>query len=85
MTPIGFNSVAAQAYSGVQRSSTAGVNGAVEAVGRNRPAIDSQSRDSGFKLPQNATPKGDWVLSENANPQAFDANARPGTYLNIVV
>jgi hypothetical protein len=81
MTPIGpSSSSASQVYSGVQRSDNSDTNrNAVKAQANRTPA------GSSFQLPNNATPKGDWVLSENANPQNFEANAPRGSYLNVVV
>ena len=82
MTPInsGSNSVASQVYSGVQRNDTSDANRAAKAAQPNREAPSK-----GFQVPQNATPRGDWVLSENANPQSFESNAPRGSYLNLVV
>lgn len=81
MSVIGTNSIAAQVYGGVQRSNASG-NGPQAAKA---PSNRSAESGSGFQMPNNATPRGDWVLSENANPQNFDAGAPRGTYLNVVV
>jgi hypothetical protein len=83
MTPIGpSSSSASQVYSGVQRndSSDTNRNASVNAQSNRAP-----SGGSSFQVPQSATPRGDWVLSENANPQNFEANAPRGSYLNVVV
>jgi hypothetical protein len=85
MTPIGpSSSSASQVYSGVQRndSSDTNRNASVSAQSNRAPSGNS---NSSFQLPTNATPKGDWVLSENANPQNFEANAPRGSYLNVLV
>ena len=83
MTPIGSNSVASQVYSGVQRGNTGDTaRAAASSVQQpNRQAAGSNA----FTLPNKATPRGDWVLSENANPQDFEAGAPRGSYLNVVV
>jgi len=82
MTTIGSNSIAAQVYGSVQKTngSPNGPAGAVKA-----PSNRSADAGSAFQLPNNATPRGDWVLSENANPQSFEAGAPRGSYLNVVV
>lgn len=80
MTVIGSNSIAAQIYGGVQRSDAAAGTQTVKA-----PSNRMAETGNGFQLPSNATPRGDWVLSENANPQNFEAGAPRGTYLNLVV
>jgi len=80
MAVVGSNSVASQVYSGVQ-----GRVGGGQGPVREKPSVSTVSGDSGFRLPSSATPRGDWVLSENANPQAFDGNAPRGSYLNVVV
>lgn len=82
MAIIGSNSIVAQVYSGVQR--TGSNAGSVNQVNK---SPTNRSMDSGneFSLPSKATPRGDWVLSENANPQNFEAGAPRGTYLNVVV
>lgn len=79
MTTIGTNSTAAQLYGGVQRTNNSPVNG-VKA-----PSNRADKTEDEVSVPRNATPRGDWVLSENANPQSFDANAPRGSYLNLVV
>ncbi len=78
MNILTSNAVAAQVYGGIQGR---GKNDTP--VGRN--AASPTSPVSDFRLPQNATPHGDWVLSENATPQNFDSGAPRGTYLNLVV
>ncbi len=82
MAVIGSNSVASQVYSGVQSRVGGGLQ---QGPARDKPAVSGIAGDSGFRLPSSATPRGDWVLSENANPQAFDGNAPRGSYLNVVV
>lgn len=77
MNPISSNSVVSQIYNGIQ--------GRGNTIDASRNAYRQGSTSSEFRLPQNATPQGEWVLSENANPQNFDANAQRGTYLNVVV
>ncbi len=77
MNPIGSSSVASQIYSGVQSRGNSNALGAA-----NR---QSTSSGASFQLPSNATPRGDWDLSENAPAQSFDANSQRGSYLNIVV
>lgn len=77
MSLLASNAVAAQVYGGIQ-----GRNKNDAPVGR---GASPTSAVSDFRLPQNATPHGDWVLSENANPQNFDSGAVRGTYLNLVV
>ena len=82
MTPIGSNSVAAQQYSSVQR----GNSGDAARISAAKPQVNREEEErSSFALPSKATPKGDWVLSENANPQSFDSGAPRGSYLNLVV
>jgi hypothetical protein len=83
MAPVGpSSSSASQVYNGVQRNDGSDTNrNAVKAQANRTSAGGSSS----FQLPSNATPKGDWVLSENANPQNFEANAPRGSYLNVVV
>lgn len=78
MNPIGSNSVASQVYGGVQRN-----NGESQRTA-SRSSSERVEKDSGFKLPSSATPRGDWVLGE-ANPQSFEPNSPRGTYLNVVV
>ena len=80
MAIIGSNSIAAQLYGGVQKAGSGASVSGVKA-----PSSRSAESGSAFSLPNNATPKGDWVLSENANPQSFDAGAPRGSYLNVVV
>lgn len=80
MTVVGSNSIAAKIYGGVQRSDASATTQAVKA-----PSNRSAETGNEFRLPSNATPRGDWVLSENANPQNFEAGAPRGTYLNLVV
>ncbi|MDB5478676.1 MAG: hypothetical protein JWM96_1171 [Alphaproteobacteria bacterium] len=80
MSTIGSNSVAAQAYSGVQRS-----NGEANRASATISRSPSKGSEGEFKMPMNATPRGSWVLSENANPQDFEAGSPRGTYLNVVV
>jgi len=77
MNPITSSSFAAQVYNGVQRTNSPSVKG-VEARA-------PRQEETGFRLPSNATPQGNWVLSENANPQNFDSNSPRGSYLNVVV
>ena len=82
MSPIGpSSSSASQIYSGVQRSDNSDTNRNAVKAQANR----TSSGGSSFQLPTNATPRGDWVLSENANPQNFEASAPRGSYLNLVV
>lgn len=82
MNPIGSNSFAAQIYNGIQgrlgldRQAQSRQNSAQGAV---------EEQVSEFTLPMNATPRGDWVLSESANPQNFDPASPRGSYLNVVV
>ena len=78
MNVLTSNAVAAQVYAGIKEKKKND-----SPVGRNSASPASAVSD--FRLPQNATPKGDWVLSENANPQNFDSGAPRGTYLNLVV
>lgn len=85
MTVIGSNSIAAQVYSGVQRSNGSGAGTQAVKAPSNRLAGTGEETGNEFRLPNNATPRGDWVLSENANPQNFEAGAPRGTYLNVVV
>lgn len=75
MNPLTSTSFAAQIYNGVQRTNS---------TARGIEAAPSRS-DEGFRLPSNATPRGDWVLSENADPQGFEAGSPRGSYLNVVV
>lgn len=84
MNPVGSNSMAAQMYSGIQRTGPDSGRAQSRAP-NNLPALDSAVGRNDFNLPAKATPRGDWVLSENANPQSFDANSPRGTYLNMVV
>lgn len=77
MTTISSNAVASQVYTSIQ-----GRNKNDAPVGRNASPV---SPVGSFRLPQNATPQGDWVLSENVDPQNFDAGAPRGSYLNLVV
>ena len=83
MSPIGSNSIASQVYSGVQRGNVR------DAARQSANAVNQPNREaassSSFKLPVNATPRGEWVLSENANPQDFESGAPRGSYLNLVV
>lgn len=82
MSVIGTSSIAARLYGGVQHGGPAAGTGVQNVKApTNRPT----EAGKGFELPGNATPRGDWVLSENANPQNFDAGAPRGTYLNLVV
>lgn len=78
MSPVNIsNASVSQVYNGVQRpnaQSNKGIGG--------QP---SRSEESGFRLPSSATPRGDWVLSEKADPQNFEAGSPRGTYLNVVV
>ena len=83
MAVTGSNSVASQVYSGVQGRNGGPQQG--QAPVRERPSSVASGGDTGFRLPSSATPRGDWVLSENANPQAFDSNSPRGSYLNVVV
>ncbi len=78
MSTIGSNAIAAQIYGGIQNRNkdSAGTNGV-------KASPTAQVKE--FRVPQNATPSGDWVLSENANPQNFDGSSPRGTYLNLVV
>lgn len=76
MNPITSSSFAAQIYNGVQRTDSAA---------KGVEAKPSRSQENGFKLPSNATPRGEWVLSANAEPQNFEAGSPRGTYLNVVV
>lgn len=86
MNPIGSNSVASKVYSGVQRGNTNPADPArISAVAAQQPNPEQSAAASTFGLPKNATPRGDWVLSENANPQNFEAGAPRGSYLNVVV
>ncbi len=78
MSTIGSSAIAAQVYNGIQsRNKSESGN------------VGSKSSPTGqvseFRVPQKSTPRGDWVLSENANPQNFDGNSPRGTYLNLVV
>lgn len=83
MTPIGSNSVASQVYGGVQRANAGDTQ---RAAARTVQPSSREAADSApFQLPANATPRGDWVLSANANPQDFEAGAPRGSYLNVVV
>lgn len=77
MSTIGSNAIAAQIYGGIQnRNKDSGANGV-------KASPTAQTKE--FRVPQNATPRGEWVLSENANPQNFDGSSPRGTYLNLVV
>ena len=76
MNPITSSSFAAQIYNGIQRTNTP-----VKPVEARTP----RQEEEGFRLPANATPKGDWVLSENAEPQNFEQGSPRGSYLNLVV
>ena len=80
MNPIGSNSIASQIYNGIQSK----LNPLGVRTNQNSSGSPAESTTS-FKLPNNATPRGDWVLSENANPQSFEADSPRGSYLNIVV
>ena len=84
MNPIGSNSIAAQTYGGVQKSGGGISDTSRVASGVQAPSARS-SEQSSFTVPRNATPQGDWVLAENANPQSFDASSPRGSYLNLVV
>lgn len=76
MNPITTStSLAAQIYNGIQRT-----NSAAKSV---EPRTAKQ--DQGFSLPSNATPRGEWALAENADPQAFETGSPRGSYLNVVV
>lgn len=75
MNPITSSSFAAQIYNGIQRTNTPPKG--VEAR--------APRQEEGFRLPSNATPRGDWVLSENAEPQNFEQGLPRGSYLNLVV
>lgn len=83
MKPIGSNSFAAQIYNGIQgRLNTEGVRAKPPQSGVQETSTEAPRE---FRLPSNATPRGDWVLSANANPQDFDPSAPRGSYLNLVV
>ena len=77
MNPITSSSFAAQIYNGVQRT-----NSSLKGVEARAPR---QEEEQSFRLPQNATPRGDWVLSEKADPQNFESGSPRGSYLNVVV
>jgi hypothetical protein len=84
MPITGSNSIASQIYSAIQGRQQDRVQQPV----REKSAPSTKASEEGgerFRLPVSATPKGDWVLSENVNPQAFDSNAPRGSYLNVVV
>jgi len=82
MSPIGTNSIASQVYSGVQRGNTGDT---ARAAATSVQPANRQAAGNSFTLPNKATPRGDWVLSENANPQDFETGAPRGSYLNVVV
>ena len=87
MNPIGSNSVASQAYGGVQRKNTQEDTQRTSDQRRTEARAQSahvEEKES-FKLPASATPRGEWVLSEGASPQNFEPGAPRGTYLNVVV
>ncbi len=76
MNPITTSSsFAAQIYNGVQRTNVPPKG--VEAR--------ATKQEEGFRLPSNATPRGDWVLADNADPQSFESGSPRGSYLNVVV
>jgi hypothetical protein len=79
MAIIGSNSIVSQIYNAVQGNSN-------KSAGAARDVVTSPvSAVSEFRLPSNATPRGDWVLSDNASPQNFESGSPRGTYLNVVV
>ena len=82
MNPVGpSSSSASQVYTGVQRNDNSDTNRNAIKAQANRTSSGGNS----FQLPNNATPRGDWVLSENVNPQSFESSAPRGSYLNMVV
>jgi hypothetical protein len=81
MSIISSNAIVSKLYTAIQgRTRNEGAN----VAGREGEATPA-AQAGGFRLPNSATPRGDWVLSENINPQNFESNSPRGTYLNLVI
>lgn len=84
MSIIGSNALVSKLYGAIQGRARSDSAGGASVSGRNGEVTPAPEVTQ-FKLPTNATPRGEWVLSSNANPQNFDSNSPRGTYLNVVI